>query len=144
MRKLKRTEARAYTLALLKEQGGICPLCQKPITVNRTGVTDYALDHWHFGEQAGQVRGVLHRHCNRSEAKVFQAVESWGTVGRDVQGVIEYLQRLIKYYQAEAKPVIYHLHKTEDEKREERNRKAREARARVKAKAAYIASKGKL
>lgn len=136
MRKLKRTEAKSYTMKLLESQGGLCPLCLKPIDPNRKGVSDYVLDHWHFGEFEGQVRGVLHRHCNRSEAKVFRAVETWGTVGRDVSGVVAYLERLIKYYQQAPQPVIYPLHKTEDEQRLARNRRARQARARKKAQAA--------
>lgn len=117
-------------MKLLREQGGKCPLCLQPIDATKKGTTDYVLDHCH---DTGQVRGVLHRHCNRAEAKVFQAVQSWGAQGKDVSAVIDYLGRLVDYWKQEKQPVIYHLHKTEDEKREARNAKQRKARAKAAA-----------
>lgn len=127
MRKLKRTEVLDFKKQLHARQGGTCPLCLKSLG---TDFSKIALDHDHI---TGECRGVLHLGCNKTEGSVLNSIATWGGVGKDYDAVIPYLQRLIVYLQAPGTGVTYHLHKTEDEKREQRNRKAREARAKKKA-----------
>lgn len=136
MRKLKRTEVLQFKRSLHEKQGGLCLLCGGALG---TDMSKVALDHNHI---TGECRGLLHLGCNKVEGSVFNTVARWGGVGKDYAKALRVLRNLITYLESSGTGVIYHLHKTEEEKREERNRKAREARARVKAKAAYIASKG--
>ncbi|HVH93245.1 MAG TPA: endonuclease domain-containing protein [Candidatus Acidoferrum sp.] len=127
--KLARTAMRAYAHKLLKEQDGKCPLCGKEIdlTIKGEGVIDH--DH-----DSGRIRGLLHRSCNAAEGKIANAAARWGAKSSAYSDIITYLQRVVNYLQKPAHPVIYPMHKTADEKKDDRNRKAREARAAVKAK----------
>jgi len=127
VRKLKRTEVLGLKKKLHQSQGGMCPLCLKPLGEDFSKI---ALDHNH---STGECRGVLHLGCNKVEGSVFNSVATWGGVGKDYDVVLPYLGRLIEYLRAPGAGVIYHLHKTEEEKRGQRNRKAREARAKRKA-----------
>lgn len=127
MRKLKRTEVLDFKKELHAKQGGLCPLCLKPLGSDFSKI---ALDHCHV---SGECRGVLHLGCNKTEGSMFNSIGRWGGVGKDYDAVIPYLERLLEYIKTYRTGVIYHLHKSEDEKREQRNRKAREARARKKA-----------
>lgn len=127
--KLARSGMRAYAAKLLKEQGGNCPLCGKPIDLHVKG--EGVLDHDH---DTGRIRGVLHRSCNAAEGKISNAAARWGAKSASYAAIIDYLDNLIKYLRSPSKPVIYPMHKTEDEKRDDRNKRAREARAAVKAK----------
>lgn len=99
---------------------------------------DLCLDHDH---KSGHVRAVLCRNCNGIEGKIFNLANR-GKRGGTVES---FLVRVIKYWRDHAPTnstsLVYHpSHKTEDEKRLERNRKARLARAK---KAATQNVKGK-
>lgn len=130
MRKLKRTEVREFKRGLVKAQNGVCPLCLEALP---TDLSKTALDHCHV---TGECRGVLHLACNKVEGSVFNTVARWGRQGKDYSKVLPFLERLVQYLQESSTGVIYHLHKTEDEQRLARNRRARQARARKKAQAA--------
>lgn len=129
--KLARSQMRSFMLRRLQEQGGLCPLCQKPIdtTIKGEGV----LDHDH---DTGQIRGVLHRSCNAAEGKISNAAARWGAKSAAYADIIPYLESLVAYLRTPASRFIYPMHKTADEKKDDRNRKAREARAAAKAKVA--------
>lgn len=118
-------------LRMLKEQGGLCPLCHKPIdiTIKGEGVTDH--DH-----DTGQIRGILHRSCNAAEGKIANAAARWGAKSAAYADIIPYLESVVEYLRTPATQFIYPMHKTAEEKQDDRNRKAREARAAVKAKLA--------
>ncbi|QDH83891.1 putative endonuclease [Achromobacter phage vB_AxyP_19-32_Axy09] len=116
---------------MLQKQGGVCPICQKPIDLSEKGRA--VMDHDH---RNGRVRGTLCRPCNGMEGKVANAVGRWGGVGMDYNKIIPMLRRLADYLCQEPYPVLYPFHKTEEELRLDRNKKAREARAKARAKAA--------
>lgn len=124
MPKIPRTAMRTYMLRWLKEQGGLCPLCGKPIdiTVKGEGVVDH--DH-----DTGEVRGVLHRSCNAAEGKIANAAGRWGAGSMSYAAILPFLKNVVDYLSKPGKGFIYPTHKTPEEKRIERNRKARTARA---------------
>ena len=125
-RQLRRDEVRAITEQLRKAQGNVCALCGKPFTKK-----DYpCLDHDH---ETGFIRGVLHNTCNGIEGKL-KIVARRGHTG---VSAYDYLIGLGKYLAKHSTPqtkLIHPTHMTEAAKRELRNRKAREARKRAKAK----------
>ena len=129
--KVPRTGMRSFAARMLMEQGGACPLCSLPIDLKIKG--EGVLDHDH---ESGQIRGVLHRSCNAAEGKISNAAARWGAKSADYSAIIPYLERVVEYLKKPASNYVYPLHKTPDEKRDDRNRKAREARAAAKAKLA--------
>ena len=55
-RKISRSQLKAFTIKLLKEQGGVCAVCKQPISLRTAGAkSDYCVDHCHV---TGLVRGV--------------------------------------------------------------------------------------
>lgn len=130
--KLPRTMMRSWVARHLKTvQNGLCPLCGKTIdlTIKGEGVVDH--DH-----DTGQIRGVLHRSCNAAEGKISNAAARWGCKSADYSEIIPYLERIVAYLKQPGTQFIYPMHKTADEKKDDRNRKVREARAAAKAKVA--------
>lgn len=118
-------------------QNGLCPLCGKPIdiTIKGEGVTDH--DH-----DTGQIRGILHRSCNAAEGKISNAAARWGAKSSKYEDIIPYLESLVAYLKQPATQFIYPMHKTADEKKDARNKAAREARAAAKAKVALRSKRG--
>lgn len=127
--KLARSGMRSYAHKLLREQGGLCPLCGKPIdmTIPKEGV----LDHDH---DDGRIRGVLHRSCNAAEGKIANAAARWGAKSGNYEAIIAYLERVVVYLKSPKTKMIYPTHKTVDEKREALNKVKRERNAAIKAK----------
>lgn len=108
---------------LAAKQGQICPLCLRSLKQK-----DPVLDHCHT---TGTVRAVLCRNCNGMEGKVKTAATRANTGA----GMIEWLENLAaywRYYHENPRPFLYPSHKTEDEKRLQRNMKARKRRAAAK------------
>jgi len=136
--KLARSMMRAYAHKMLKEQDGLCPLCGKPIDLGIKG--EGVIDHDH---DTGRIRGLLHRSCNAAEGKISNAAARWGAKSNSYDAIIPYLENLVVYLRKPARNVIYAMHKTADEKKDDRNRKAREARAAVKAKRELLARQRK-
>lgn len=112
MRKMARTQQRMWMLKQLKQQGGLCPLCQKEIDISkdREGVIDH--DH-----ATGECRGILHRSCNAAEGKVRHAVVCWGTKTSDPDAVAEFLANLANYLVQPGLGIIYAQHQTPEEKK---------------------------
>ncbi|AGZ17269.1 putative DNA endonuclease VII [Proteus phage PM16] len=136
-RKITRGQVRSTSLKLLKEQGGLCAVCLKPIDLSIKG--EMVLDHSH---DTGLIRGVLHRSCNSSEGKVANAAGRWGAKSMDYKDIIQYLKQLIQYLEKEPTNLIYYNHLTEEEKRVQRNTKERKRRAERKAREAVKAKVG--
>ena len=134
--KVPRTGMRAFAARMLKDQGGLCPLCGEEIDLKIKG--EGVIDHDH---DTGQIRGILHRSCNAAEGKISNAAARWGAKSALYSDIIPYLESVVEYLRKPASNFIYPMHKTADDKREERNRKAREARAAAKAKLALRARK---
>lgn len=128
MRKLTRSQVRPYAMRLLQQQGGVCPLCQKPIDLTVKG--ELVLDHCH---DTGRVRGALHRSCNSAEGRTANAAGRWGAKSMVYSDIIPWLERLVQYLKQPAQEAIYPTFKTADELRLERNAKERTRRATKKA-----------
>lgn len=128
MRKLSRTQLRAWTLQQLGKQGGLCPVCGKPI--DRTIPKEAVADHDH---ETGELRGVLHRSCNSSLGKIDHAAGRWGAKSMKYEDIVPFLERVIAYYKQPGLGVMYPTHKTPEEQRLARNAKARKTRAAKKA-----------
>lgn len=108
-------------------QRGLCDLCGLP------GVAkDPVLDHCHT---TGAVRGTLHRSCNALLGKVennhARFGMSKGNLPAFLHGAAKYLQK----HSTNITGLIHPTHKTEDEKRIARNKKAVQRRAAAKPKA---------
>ena len=65
--RLKPLEVKAYRQKLLKEQKGICPLCETEVQAGQD-----TLDHCHV---SGHVRRVLCRNCNQIEGRVLNWIK---------------------------------------------------------------------
>lgn len=68
--KLKYKEIKEWREALLKEQGGLCLLCE-----TRIRKAEAALDHCH---ETGRIRGVLHKDCNVLLGKIENYIKGRG------------------------------------------------------------------
>lgn len=136
MRKLARSQMRSWALRQLQAQGGLCGICNKPIDTTVKG--EMVIDHNH---DTGEIRGILHRSCNAAEGKITNAAGHWGAKSMQYPAIIAFLEQTVQYLKGEGCNLMYPTHKTVDEKRDARNLKAREARARAKAK---LAMRGKV
>lgn len=128
MRKLARSQVRPTAMRLLQQQGGVCPLCNKPVDLTEKGAL--VLDHDHG---TGQVRGALHRSCNSAEGKVANAAGRWGAKSMRYENIVPFLERLVAYLKQPPQDMIYPTFKTADELRMARNVKERTHRAERKA-----------
>ena len=112
---------------LLKQQKGKCGICGEPCGPGKTKTA--ALDHDH---DTGYIRGVLCINCNGVEGKVRNLVRR---LGRHLDKHTA-ITAIAAYWQAHKEPqhggVFHHTHKTEEEKRLERNKKAAAARKKAK------------
>lgn len=136
LRKVPRSMMRTWAMRHLKEtQGGLCPLCGKPIDMSIKG--EGVIDHDH---DTGEIRGVLHRSCNAAEGKISNAAARWGAKSQKYADIILYLEAIVAYLKKPGTGMMYAMHKTPEEKKDDRNRRAREARAAVKAKRELLAS----
>lgn len=124
-RRLKTTEVSVVKKRLYDKQEGICPLCETKMQ----NLSDACLDHDH---DSGLIRGVLCRHCNGIEGKIKNLV----TRARRGMAFENYLGKIIMYWmhhQTDRTGLYHPTHKTEDEKRLLRNKRARVSRAKKKA-----------
>lgn len=111
---------------LAGEQGGKCAICGGAF--GSKAPHDPVLDHDHA---TGAVRGVLHRGCNSGLGVVENGAKRFGFMSRIIQfcmGLGAYLRK----HEENVTGYIHPTHKTEDEKRLLRNKRARVARAKKK------------
>ena len=124
MRKLTQAELIVVREAMVKKQKHKCPLCGKSLRGRGVAVADHCHD-------TGTVRSALCRNCNGMEGKVRTAAIRSATK----EGMIDWLINLAQYWKHHAEnpsTYVYPTHKTEDEKRLARNKKARVSRAKSK------------
>ena len=118
--KLKTTQIAAVLAKIVTKQGGKCALCGHPFT-NRDRA---CLDHCH---DTGYIRGALHASCNGIEGRLKKLAQ------RGHRGIspYKYLIGLGEYLKSTITPkynLIHPSHKSEEDKRIERNAKARAKR----------------
>lgn len=135
--KVPRTAMRSWAQRQVKiEQGGLCPLCGKPIDLTIKG--EGVIDHNH---DTGEIRGVLHRSCNAAEGKATNAIGQWGAKSKDYPSIIAFMERLLVYLKTSGTGRMYPMHKTADEKADARAKVLKERRAAAKAKLALRSRK---
>lgn len=126
VKRLTATTLKAWRESTLAEQGGNCALCGLPIRPTDPAVGDH--DHG-----TGQMRGVLHRSCNALLGNIENNRKRYGL--RDNVQLAQMLKGVVPYIllrRSDDTP-LYPTHRTEDEKRVLKNKRAREARAKRKA-----------
>lgn len=120
MHKLKASEVAGYRAQMMVAQAGHCRLCGERIE----GSEQPVLDHDH---KTGHVRGVLHRGCNAMLGHIEnnrpRHALNGGRLRRFLLAVFEYI-----HADHTDKP-LHPTHKTADEKRILKNKRARAARA---------------
>ncbi len=124
--KLKATQLPKVRQAIVTSQKRYCPLCLKRWTLKPTN--DQCVDHDH---KSGHIRGVLCRNCNHMEGKVRTASIRAKRDGSE----LAWLERLVAYLQKHESsplPYIHPRHKSDDDKRLLRNKRARINRAKAK------------
>jgi hypothetical protein len=117
--RIKTSDIPKYRDKYIIDQHGKCWLCD--IDLNK--VTP-CLDHNH---ETGHLRGVLCQNCNGIEGKIHnlaRRAKRDGTKFDFITKVLEYWN----YFSACQRTEIHPTHKTPDEKRLRRNKKAREKR----------------
>lgn len=123
--RLKTTEVAEVRRDMMAMQGGRCALCGQPLGTKAP--LDPVLDHDHH---TGAIRGVLHRGCNSLLGKVENGAARYG-----VRNLLLFGAGLSTYLRVNLTNTSGLLHpsfKTETEKRELRNKRARIARAKRK------------
>lgn len=108
-----------------------CALCPVKLTPDDENA---CLDHDHI---TGDIRGVLCRNCNQMEGKVHNCSRRAKRDGTS----LEWLKRLvayIEYHKANPSGIWYYTHKTADEKRLLKNKRARKARKKAKENASEL------
>lgn len=106
---------------LAKEQGGKCWICQ--IELSKVVPT---LDHSH---QTGFCRSTLCQNCNGLEGRVFNLARR----GKRQRTEMDFVKSIVAYWEYHAqnpRAEIHPSHRTPEEKRIARNKKARERRKR--------------
>jgi hypothetical protein len=117
--RLKQSQIADTRNNLLTDQGGRCALCKLPCSDEQA-----VLDHDH---QTGAIRGTLHRGCNALLGKVENNYKRYGVsnLRSFLSGLATYLERHL----TNSTGLLHPTYKTEDEKRERRNKLARARRA---------------
>lgn len=120
--RLTASQVKPVRTSLLAQQGGRCSLCGLPCSAEQA-----VLDHNH---STGAVRGVLHRGCNSLLGKLENNAARYGVrdIGTFTNGVAAYLRAHLTNITGYLHPT----HKSADEKRLLRNKRARVARAKNK------------
>ena len=98
----------------LQEQQGLCALCGEPLKIEEA-----VLDHCH---RSGFIRGVIHNKCNTLLGKI----ESF--VHRYKHPNVESFLRGCYLYMETTTDIIHPTHRTDEERKLLRNKRARRAR----------------
>jgi hypothetical protein len=117
--RLKPKQISLFREKVILEQGGKCWLCEIDL---KTVVP--CLDHDH---ETGRIRGVLCQNCNGIEGKIKNLARR----AKREKTNYDFVNKILSYwnhFSALQRPELHPTHKTEDEKRLRRNKKARERR----------------
>ncbi len=122
--KLTHSQLKDTNQQLWAAQGQKCKLCRLPLAWGPNAVGD----HCH---KTGHIRGTIHRRCNSLLGKLENNAARFGF---SAPGQLEaFMYGVGDYLRAPHTPYIHPLHKTADEKRLARNKKAVKVRAAKKA-----------
>ena len=129
--RIKAVDLKVVRQALLKEQDWICPLCERDLHYVKP--QQRCVDHNHAkqGDSAGAIRAVLCSNCNGNEGRIRNRV----LCAKGHLDEIEWLQNLVDYWrehQENQTGLIHHTHKTANEERLLKNKKAKAYRLRKK------------
>ena len=116
---------------LLDVQGWKCPLCNRDMHYIKPQQRCVDHDHSKTGPSAGTIRGVLCSNCNGNEGRIRRRV----LCSQGGMASIEWLQNLLDYWtqnRTNKHGIIHHTHKTQNEERLLRNKKARARRVKAK------------
>lgn len=123
MMRLTQSKAKAYRESMLAQQGHRCAL-----TGYSLSAAEAVLDHDH---KTGHCRAVLHRGINSLLGKIENNHRRYGVSIPMLRAMAPAIANYLS--QDYSGNPIYYSHRTDDEKRELRNTKARKARAAKKA-----------
>lgn len=118
MKRLKVSEVAECRSTTLTAQAGICGLCKLPCLPSEA-----VLDHDHT---TGAIRGVLHRSCNALLGKVENNFRRYGV--KNLAAFCSGLAPYLSLHSTNRTGLLHPTHKTDDEKRERRNKLARARR----------------
>lgn len=106
---LKTTEVQKQRDLFIKQQQGVCPLCQQQLVKP-------CCDHSHIGEpHEHHVRGALCLSCNSAAGHIYKKLIRSGLVNRlGVQGAVDWLSQLANYYQQDYSMNPYHPNRCTD------------------------------
>jgi hypothetical protein len=103
---------------MAKEQHGLCPITKRPLG------DDIVLDHCHT---TGMIRAVLPRWINA----ILGRIENWSAragKGIDQIALLRGIADYIEFHQRYPTGILHPTHRTEAEKRDLKNKRARAAR----------------
>lgn len=106
IKKLKQTEIKAYRENMLKDQDGLCALCNHEID------SKAVLDHAHYEPYKDKVRGVIHNSCNiylgkLENSMIFQ--------GEDLLSILRFSPAAWQYIVKDYSKADWHPHKRKSE-----------------------------
>lgn len=118
--RIKQSEVKKYREDMYVQQGAKCALCRTPINEG-----ERALDHCH---KTGVLRGTLHRGCNAMLGHIENNLARHKLT--NTAKLSAFLRNVIPYlHMTDSKAPLHYTFRTEEEKRQRRNLKARKARA---------------
>lgn len=123
--KMKQSDIAKVKAELLKTTT-YCPLCNTPFS--KIESKNICLDHCHT---SGFVRGLLCRNCNGNLGRL-EGLATRSKKSLTMLGWLSNAVRFLEFHKIPRTDWIHPKHKTEEEKRELRNKRARAARAKKK------------
>lgn len=111
--KIKLKDIKPLREHLLKEQHGLCAICQEPISIEEA-----VLDHCH---KTGYIRSVLHRGCNA----YIGHLENNMARNRITSSRLSSILRNFEQYVLTQKLILHPTHRTPEEKKARQKRRAK-------------------
>lgn len=124
--RLKASQVAAVRASLAEKQGGRCAICKGKFTAKHP--RDPVLDHNHT---TGAIRGVPCRACNSLLGPIENNAARFGVL--DIAAFASGVPAYLRTHAVNVTGLLHPTHKSPEEKREARNKKARVARAKKRA-----------
>lgn len=120
--RLKQSQVAIVRAQLVEKQGNRCAICKGKFTAKHP--RDPVLDHNHH---TGAIRGVPCRACNSLLGPIENNAARFGVL--DIAAFASGVPAYLRTHAVNVTGLLHPTYKTEDEKRERRNKRARVARA---------------